>query len=217
MESICWIWAWLIYKLAFGNQNNNLCVWSWKNHTHCQTYTHCHTYIYLITLTRFLGNHMPNFNLVYPIISFWRQTTSCGCGYNQTIPNLVNNAYPGIWRPQVKFRSDLSFNWLLVAKTTSCVCVVMTKPHPLPTYMQLLTFTLLLEDHMPNFVLFCRRVWPWWLDTHANKYICLLTACTWHCSANDDIKDYRSHSNFCLISPLISFCHTQNFMWVWLT
>ena len=82
------------------------------------------------------------------------KTNSCGCGYGPTKINVVNNAYPGTRKPHVKFGLDLSSNWFLVAKTISCGCDYDKYTQITHIYIELLMFTQLLGECMPNFGLF---------------------------------------------------------------
>ena len=46
---------------------------------------------------------MPNSPGWFFLLAFESKTTSCGCDYGQTTPNMEINAYPVTWRPHAKF------------------------------------------------------------------------------------------------------------------
>ena len=64
------------------------------------------------------GSHS-NFGLTHPIISFWwPEQLPVVVVMNKPHLCVVNNTYPGTWRPHTKFQLD----WSLAARTTSYGC-----------------------------------------------------------------------------------------------
>ena len=60
--------------------------------------------------------------------------------------------------------------------------VAISKPHPFHAHMCLITLTWVLGEHLPNFGLFSRSVWPSLLETYTNipryidYYVCVALA-----------------------------------------
>ena len=93
-------------------------------------HTYCHTHTYIIMLTQFIGNHMPNFSLVSPLIAFDNKMTSWGW----LSSFLYDRSLISFWQPKQVH-----------------VGVTLTEPHPLLPHKWSLTFINSLVVHMSNF------------------------------------------------------------------